>query len=77
MTMGQIKVFSLDILDKCDFEQPIVGDLANHDRDFGNSCEFGCSPAPFSGYKLVTFADFSNDDWLDDAVGANRLRQLG
>ena len=68
-----IEILALNILDKRDFEEILVGDVANYSGNFGDFGEFGGSPTTFSRDQLVTVSNPADDQWLNDAVGPNRL----
>ena len=72
----RVEVFALNIFDQRDFEQPIVRDVANHDRHVLESRQLRRTPAPLSGDQLVSVARAPDDQWLHDAVRADRLGQF-
>ena len=49
----RIEVFALEILDERDGEQPVVGNIADDDRDFEQAGALRRAPAAFAGDDLV------------------------
>ena len=71
-----VQILSLNVLDKRDFEEMIVGDVLHDNRNCREACEFRRAPAAFAGYKLVAVACFADNQGLNNAVGADGLRQF-
>ena len=74
--LDRIQVFALDVFDQRDREQVGVGDVANDDRHLEKACALCGAPAPLASDDLVTAVDQAHEDRLNDAVAADRLREL-
>jgi hypothetical protein len=72
-----IQIFPLDILDERDFQQAIVRDFADDYGDLLNFSQFGGTPSSFSSNQLEAVANPADNQWLNNAVSANGLCQLG
>jgi hypothetical protein len=74
--LDRVEVLSLDILDEGDFEEALVRDVMDDDRNFFESRELGGAPAPLAGDKLVPIAGWPDDQRLQNSVDANGGREL-
>ena len=72
----RIQIFALDVFDQRDLEQIVVGDVANDDRHFEQAGALCGAPAAFAGDDLVAVVDASHENRLNDAMAADRLREL-
>ena len=75
----RVQILALDVFDQRHLEQRLLlarRDVADDDRNAQQAGELRGAPAAFAGDDLEAIADLADDDRLDDAVGADRLRQL-
>ena len=77
--VDRVQILALDVFDQRHFEQRLLRawrDVAHHDRHAQQPGDFRGTPAAFAGDDLESIADLAHDDRLDDAVGADRLREF-
>ena len=77
--LNRVQILALDVFDQRHFEQRLLGawrDVAHHHRHAQQPGDFRGAPAAFAGDDLESIADLAHHDRLDDAVGADRLREL-
>src|ERR1019366_10780013 len=74
--INRIEILALDVLDQADFEQPLVRALPHGDRNLLDPRQLRRAPPPLARYQLIAVADQAYHQRLDDAVRADRLRQL-
>ncbi len=63
-----IQILALDVFDKCDFEDPVVGIVLNDGRDIGKSCQLGGSQAPLASDQLKMGTLSADENRLDNPV---------
>ncbi len=68
-----VEVLALDVLDQRDFQEPVIGDVLDDDRDVREAGEFRGAPAALSRDQLESVTDAADDERLDDSVGPNGL----
>ena len=61
---------------RADFEQAVIGDFLDGDRNLGYTGERGCPPAAFSGHEFIACTAGANHKGLDDAIGLNGIGEL-
>jgi len=71
-----IQVFALQVFDQRDFHGFLVGNIVNDDGNAVHRDKLCGAPAAFAGEELISRGAFANDERLDDAGAANRLRQF-
>ena len=81
--LDRVEVGALEVLDERELERLRRRDVFDDDRDVVKSRALRCAPAALAGDELeANFArvgrssDLADDDRLDDAVLADRLREL-
>ena len=72
----RIQVVALDVLDERDLQQMIVVDLAHDDGDLEQARALRRAPAALAGDDLEAALDAADEQRLNHAVRANRLREL-
>ncbi len=71
-----IQVFALEVFDERDFQGFLVGNVVNDDGNAVHGDKLCGAPAAFASEELISRGAFANDERLDDAGAANRLRQF-
>lgn len=71
-----IQVFALEVFDERDFHGFLVGNIVNDDGNAVHGDKLCGAPAAFASEELISCGTFANDERLDDAGAANRLRQF-
>ncbi len=74
--LDRVQVFALDILDEGDLEELVFEVFLDDGRDEIVSDDFDGAEAAFAGDELVAVAVGTDEDWLDDAVGADRVDEF-
>ena len=75
----RVQILALDVFDQRHLEQRLLlagRHVAHDDRHAQEAGELCGAPAAFAGDDLKSIADLADHDRLDDAVGADRLREL-
>src|ERR1017187_855928 len=72
-----VQILALDVLDQGDFEQTVVGDFADNNRHRLIASQFGGTPTALTGDQLIACTRPADHQRLDNAVGADGLRQFG
>src|ERR1700744_5773464 len=79
----RVEVLTLDVLDECDSDRGLVGNVADHRWNFAQTCHLRGSPATFTGDDFVALrfpnawhAHRADDDGLDDALRLYGVGQL-
>ncbi len=73
----RVEIFTLDVFDQRHDERRVVGHLAYHHRYLGEPGHLRRPPAPLAGDQLVALLDRAHHQRLQQALAADRLRQLG
>ena len=68
-----VEIFTLEILDKRQLKRRPVVHVSDDDRHRCQSGHLRGAPAPFTGDQLVAALARAHDQWLHDAILANRL----
>lgn len=74
--LDRVELLALDVLDKRELEDAVVGNLTYDDRHLLEPGALGRAPAPFARNYLIFLALAANEERLNDAVGADRGREL-
>src|SRR5262249_61382423 len=74
--LDRIQIFALDVLDERDREKTILRDVPRDDRYFEQAGALRGAPATLACDDLITAVHVPDDDRLNDAVGADRSREL-
>jgi hypothetical protein len=71
-----VEVFALDVFDKSDFHEAVVGDVLDNDGHVMKAGDAGGAKAAFTGDELIAVVRAPYDERLDDAVFANGLGEF-
>src|ERR1700735_3064982 len=71
-----VKMLALKIFDKGHLDGGFFGHVAKDHRDARKLGALCGAPASFAGNQLIAQADATDHERLDDAAGANRLREF-
>ena len=53
--LDRIEIFALDVFDERNFQQPVVGEVLDDHRNFGQARQSSGPPAAFAGNQLISF----------------------
>src|SRR5580765_1114252 len=74
--LNRIQFLPLNILDQRELKQFFVGNFPDKSRYAAKFRTLCRTPAPLARNDLVTASCLTDDDWLNDAIRTDRLRQL-
>jgi len=72
----RIEIFALDIFNQRDFQQALIREILNDDRNFRETGETGCSPATLASDQLMTIAGSAYDQGLDNPIRPDGLGEF-
>ncbi len=74
--LERVEVFALNVFDERDLEHPVVRNVAHDGRDLAQTGDRAGAQTPFAGDEQIALALGAQQDRLNHAVCADRLRQL-